>query len=72
MELWQIAYIKIGYTQESKMAPTNAETLDDVENEALLECRRICRNNKIMLSYTQENTYKVMWGFTQLGWVVIR
>jgi len=72
MELWQIGYFKVGYTQVSRMDAVHAETMDEVEDIALLECRRICNNDKIMLAYVTENTYKVLWGFTRLGTVVIR
>ena len=72
MNFWIIAYIKVGYTMTSKMSLAPVETEDIAVDIALCECRRLCRTDKIQLSFVCDGMYKVLHGLTDLGRVVIR
>ena len=70
--MFRIYFDKIGKDKQDDVIETDARTLDDAENIALLRCRAELSSNKVMLDYQNDLNYIVLDGLDVAGQVEIK
>ena len=70
--MFNIVFTDLGRTKWDGSIRADVETLEDAENAALLECRRLLVSRDIMLSHLEDLSYNVLAGMQTVGHVKIR
>lgn len=70
--MFNIVFTDLGRTNWDGSIETDMDTLEDAENVALLECRKLLASEFIMLEHQDNLFYHVTAGLTTVGQVKIR
>lgn len=70
--MFNIVITDLGQTKWDGSIKTDVETLEDAENVALLECRKLLASRYVMLSYQDDLFYRVIAGMETVGHIKIR
>ncbi len=70
--MFNIVFTDLGRTKWDGSIETDMETLEDAENVALLECRKLLASKYIMLTHQSNLFYQVTTGIDTVGHVKIR
>lgn len=70
--MFRIYFTNVGHREKSVNFEVNADTLEEAENTALIECRKQLLSKNVMLVHVKNLTYEVVAGLTVVGRVFIR